>query len=397
MANYNLQSKLDFTNTEVAFAHKTDKELKQTAFLFRMMNNKLLSNIGTFFMIPIVKLNIPIIKNLIKKTIFNQFCGGESLLDCQEAIDHLHRNGALTILDYGAESKSSSEDLNAVMEETIRAIELAAANHSVPVISTKISGLVNDNILMKIDAGKDLDEVEQKELSALEVRLELIFSRAKELEVGVFVDAEESWIQEAIDELVIKAMLKYNREKAIVYNTYQLYRHDKLAQMKADHRRVKNNGCYFGAKLVRGAYMEKERARAIEKGYKSPIHKTKTETDTNFDEAVRFCMKNYISIASCCASHNVKSNLLQARLIDEMEVEKNHPHLNFCQLFGMSDNISFNLAAHGYSIAKYVPYGPLEEVIPYLVRRANENTSVMGEASRELAFIKTELKRRKLN
>jgi len=388
---------LDFSNTEIAFSQKSDAALKKSAFLFGIMNKSLLTKIGTALVIPLMNLKIPFVKTIVKRTIFEQFCGGENLMDTQDAINYLKKNGSLTILDYGAESKSTDEELEAVLNETIKAIELAAANNSVPVVSTKVTGLIENDILIKLDAGETLDDVESKQYELLKERLDKLFSRAAELGVGVFVDAEESWMQEAMDELVLDYMIKYNKDKAIVYNTYQLYRHDKLAQLKSDHQQMQAANVFFGAKIVRGAYMEKERNRADELGYESPIHKTKSDTDQDFNEGVRYCVENYKTIASCCASHNVESNLLQARLIDELGIDKNHPHLNFCQLYGMSDNISFNLAHAGYNVAKYVPYGPVEEVIPYLIRRAKENTSVTGEASRELSFIRSELKRRKLD
>ena len=222
-------------------------------------------------------------------------------------------------------------------------------------------------------------------------------SSAHELGVGVFIDAEESWMQEGIDAIVFEMMEKYNRKKVIVFNTYQLYRHDKLAQLKSDYQVAQSKGYMLGAKIVRGAYMEKERNRAEEKNYPSPIHKDKASVDKDFDEAVRFCVEHYEDLGSCCATHNVKSNMLQAQLIDEKNIQKDHPHLNFCQLYGMSDNITFNIAHAGYNVAKYVPYGPIRDVIPYLIRRAKENTSVTGEMSRELQLISKELKRRELD
>jgi len=385
----------DFKNTAIAYAHKSDLELKKSAFLFKMMNSPMITKIGTNLTLAFIKIKFPLTKTIIKKTIFEQFCGGETLLDCQAAIDRLRNNGALTILDYGAESKSSPEELDKVMLETIRAIELAASNSSVPVVSTKVTGLVDNDILIKLDAGEALNNREQEEYDFLVNRLDNIFNMAANLGVGVMVDAEESWMQEAIDALVERFQAKYNKEKAIVYNTYQLYRHDKLAQLKADHQKAVAGSYYFAAKLVRGAYMEKERDRAADQGYPSPIHKDKTAVDKDFNDGLRYCIENYKTIASCCASHNEESNLLQARLIAEKGIEKTHPHLNFCQLYGMGDNLSFNIAALGYNVAKYVPYGPVDDVVPYLIRRANENTSVAGEASRELKLINSELKRRR--
>lgn len=387
---------LDFKNTEIAFSHKSDKELKKMARLFRLMNNPALVKIGSALGLLAINLRLPFSKYFIKQTLFDQFVGGENLLDCQGAIDHLFRNNALTMLDYGAEGKSTEEELNHVMNETIRAIEFAAANTSVPVVSTKITGLVDNVILEKLGRKEALNEGEQRQYEQLRERVDNMCSRASELGVGLFVDAEESWIQDPIDDLVDEMMAMYNHDKAAVYNTYQLYRKDKLQCLKNAHKKAKEGGYILGAKLVRGAYMDKERDRAEEYNYPSPINETKAETDKMYNDGVRYCVENYETIASCNASHNTESNRLQANLIHELGIVKNHPHLNFCQLFGMSDNLTFNLAEEGFNVAKYVPYGPVKEVVPYLIRRAKENSSVTGEMSRELGFIDAEIKRRGL-
>lgn len=385
---------LDFKNTEIAFSHKSDKELRKMARLFRLMNKQTLVKIGSSLGLLAINLRLPFAKFFIKQTLFDQFVGGENLLDCQTAIDHLYRNNALTILDYGAEGKSSEEELNYVMNETIRAIEFAAANTSVPVVSTKITGLVDNIILEKLGRKEKLNEGETRQYELLRERVDNMCSRASELGVGVFVDAEESWIQDPIDELVGEMMALYNHDKAAVYNTFQMYRKDKLQFLKDSHKRAKEGGYILGAKLVRGAYMDKERDRAEEKNYPSPINETKEATDKMYNDGIRYCVQNYETIASCNASHNTESNRLQANLIHEMGIAKNHPHLNFCQLYGMSDNLTFNLAEEGFNVAKYVPYGPVKDVIPYLIRRAKENSSVTGEMSRELGFIDAEIKRR---
>jgi len=385
---------IDFTNTEIAFSAKTDKELKKMSKLFGLMNKSALVNIGSKLGLLAFKLRLPFVDFFVKRTIFQQFCGGENLMDCQHAIDTLYKNNSLTILDYGAEGKSNEEELNKVMEETIRAIEFAASNVSVPVISTKITGLVANDILIKLQNKEDLNSGEQREYEALLDRVNSICSKAAELKVGVFVDAEESWLQDPIDDLVMDMMSKYNHERVNVYNTYQLYRHDKLVDLKEHHKQATTGGFLFGAKLVRGAYMEKERERASEMGYKSPIQPDKAATDRDFDAGVDYCVRNYENIASCCASHNVESNRKQAVLIEELGLDKEHPHFNFCQLYGMSDYITFNIGKAGYNVAKYVPYGPIRDVVPYLIRRAQENSSVTGEMSRELSLIKSEIKRR---
>lgn len=385
---------IDFTDTEIAFSTKTDKELSKMGKLFTLMNKSALVNIGSKLGLIAFKLRLPFVDYVVRNTIFQQFCGGENLMDCQKAIDTLYRHNSLTILDYGAEGKSTEEDFNRVMQETMRAIEFAASNNSVPVVSTKITGLVDNDILINIQNGKEQDESEKRAYQQLIDRVDSICGRAAELKVGVFVDAEESWLQEPIDDLVMEMMEKYNHGKVIVYNTYQLYRHDKLSQLKNDHQIAVKKGFLFGAKLVRGAYMEKERARAEEMNYPSPIQPDKASTDRDFDEGVDYCIRNYKQIASCCASHNLESNRKQAELIAELGLQKDHPHFNFCQLYGMSDYITFNIGKAGYNVAKYVPYGPIRDVIPYLIRRAQENSSVTGEMSRELSFIKTEIKRR---
>lgn len=390
------EGKLDFTDTEIAFSNKSDKELKRTAWLFQMMNNGGLVKVGSFLTLIAVKIKLPFINPIIKKTVFNHFCGGENLLDCQDAIDKLYKFNTLTILDYGAEGKNTEEELEAVKDEIIKAIEFAASNDSVPVVSIKVTGLGANDLLTKVQSDAELDPREVIEFQRLKERLDQICEKAEELSVGVFIDAEESWMQETIDNLVFNLMEEYNKSKPIVYNTYQLYRHDKLKQLYADHNNAKNKGYFLGAKLVRGAYMDKERERALEKGYPSPIQPDQQSTDRDFNMALRYCVENYETMGSCCATHNAESNMLQARLIDELGIEKNHPHLNFSQLYGMSDFITFNLAEAGYNVAKYVPYGPVKEVIPYLIRRAQENTSITGEMGRELVLIDKELRRRGL-
>ena len=388
--------KLDFNNTEIAFSNKSNKELKKMEWLFRMMNNSALVKIGSSLGVMAVKMRLPFSEYVIKKTIFEQFCGGENLLDCQKTIDRLHKYETLTVLDYGAEAKTSEEEFDAVMQENIKAIEMAASNNSVPVISVKISGLVDHEVLEALQLKQALNPQQTSKYNGLVQRTETICSKAAEHGIGVFIDAEESWVQDPIDLLTMQMMERFNKEKVIVYNTYQLYRKDKLADLKRDFELAKERSFYFGAKLVRGAYMEKERKRAEEKGYECMIQPNKEATDRDFDDALTFCIEHYLNTSVCCASHNLKSNLHLAKMISERGLDKTHPHLNFCQLHGMSDYITFNLAKAGYNVAKYVVYGPVKEVLPYLVRRAEENTSITGDMSRELALIHTEVKRRGL-
>lgn len=387
---------LNFSNTEIAFSYKSDSELKQLKWLFSVMNSPKLVRLGSVLTPLALKLHIPFVKTAVKSTIFKQFVGGENLMDTQKTIDLLFRYNTLTILDYGAESKSTEDQLDGVMNESIKAIEMAAANSSVPVISTKLTGLAPNRLLIKMQKGEALTPDEEVKRKALCTRLDKICKRAYDLKVGVMVDAEESWMQKTIDDLVVSMMEMYNRSQVIVYNTYQLYRHDKLDFLKATHEEARTKGYLLGAKLVRGAYMDKERDYARERNIPSVIHKDKTHTDRDYDLALRYCIENYETIGSVCATHNAESNLLQAELIEQFNIDKSHPHLNFCQLLGMSDNITFNLAEAGYNVAKYVPYGPIQEVIPYLIRRAQENASVTGDMSRELKLITQEINRRGL-
>ncbi len=388
--------KLNFKNTEIAFSYKSDAELNQLKWLFSLMNNSKLVALGSALTPLALKLHFPFVRRAMKATIFKQFVGGESLLDTQKTIDLLYRYNTLTILDYGAESKSSEAELDKVMEESIRAIEMAAANNSVPVVSTKMTGLADDALLIKKQAGNTLSADEEQRWAKVVSRLDRICKRAHELKVGVMVDAEEIWMQDTIDDLVNQMMEEYNKSQVIVYNTFQLYRKDKLDYLKSSYDHARAKGYMLGAKLVRGAYMEKERERAAANGEECLINPDKEHTDRDYCNAIRYCVDNYQNIASVCASHNAQSNLLQAQLIEELQIDRKHPHLNFCQLLGMSDNLTFNLAEAGYNVAKYVPYGPIDEVVPYLIRRAEENSSVTGDMSRELKLIVDEIQRRKI-
>ncbi len=388
---------LDFTNTEIAFSSKSDEELKKAAFLFSTMNKNWLVQVGSKLGLAAIKLRLPFVETIVKNTIFEQFCGGTTLRESQPTIKSLFDFDVQTILDYGAEAKETEHDFNLTMNENIRAIDFAAVNASVPVISTKVTGLARFALLEKIQRATTLEGSDISEYRAVLKRLDAICNRASERGVGVFIDAEETWIQDTIDHLVNHMMKRYNRGKVVVYNTFQMYRHDRLQFLIDSFNKAKEDGYMLGAKLVRGAYMEKERARAEEMNYRSPIHPTKKDTDDAFNTALRFCIDNYESIGLCNATHNAESSALLAELIEERSIDRAHPHLNFCQLYGMSDHITFNLANAGYNVAKYVPYGTVLEVVPYLIRRAQENTAVTGDMSREYQLIAQEMKRRKLD
>ncbi len=385
---------VDFRNTEIAFSHKSDHELKRTSWLFRLMNKSWLVSAGGSFGLWMNSTGITFLDPLIRSTIFRQFCGGISLDDSTQAIRHLAGLNTLTVLDFGAEGKVKESDFDKVLKENLRAIAYAADNPSVPVISSKVTALASNAILEKYQLGKLNTDAEKQAFKRVEERLDTLCHAAWQAGVAVFIDAEESWMQDTIDYLVLKLMERYNKENVVVYHTYQIYRKDKLENLKSDHKLAREKGFILGAKIVRGAYMEKERDRAEEKGYPSPIQDTREDTDRDFDEAIAYCVEHYEEIASCNASHNVKSNLKQAEMIAARGLPREHRHLNFCQLYGMSDYITFNLAAAGYNVAKYLPYGPVKEVLPYLIRRARENTAVTGEVSRELGLIQAEMKRR---
>lgn len=387
---------VDFSDTEIAFRHLSAKELRKTAWLFGLMNKSWLVSAGSKIGLKVVEWNLPFVESMIKSTIFEQFCGGETLLECEKTIKHLEENNTYTILDYGAEGKETEQDFNKTMNETIRAIEFSAQQSGINVISTKITGMARFELLEKVDAGDTLLPEEEVEWDNIKKRVDTICHIAKDKGICVFIDAEESWIQDAIDKLVDEMMARYNKEKVIVYNTFQLYRHDRLQFLKDSFLKSVEDGYLLGAKMVRGAYMEKERARAQEKGYPSPINPDKAATDAMFNQAIEFCVDHYEKMASCCATHNAESSLYQADLIVQRNITRKHPHLMFSQLKGMSDNITFNLANAGFNVAKYVPYGSVKEVIPYLIRRTQENTSITGDMSREYKQVMKEMNRRKL-
>ena len=388
--------KVDFTNTEIAFADKTDGELKKAAWLFSLMNKQWLVDPMSDLGLIAMKLRLPFTKTIIKNTMFSQFVGGTNLLKSQKAIDRLWSNKVQSILDYGAEAKDSEKDFNMTMNENIRALEFCGANESAPIISTKITGLARFGLLEEIQSNDNLSKVAKTEYRNVLKRIDSICHVASKNGVGVFIDAEESWIQDTIDHITDIMMKRYNKEKVVVFNTFQMYRKDRLQFLMDSFEKSKREGYLLGAKLVRGAYMEKERLRAEEMDYESPIQENKKATDDAYNVALRFCIENYEKIASCAATHNAESCQLQAKMIHEKGIQQDHPHVTFCQLYGMSDHLTFNLAAAGYNVSKYLVYGQVDEVFPYLVRRAKENTAVSGDMSREYSLIMKEMERREL-
>lgn len=391
---------LSFDNTQTAFAYKTDKELKSARFLLKTMHYPWAVAVGTRLTPFLMKTRLPV-HGVIRKTIFKQFVGGETLEETARVRKILAAYNVQVILDYGVEGKEGEENFDHATNEFIRVIEYAASQPKIPFISVKITGLARFGLLQTLNEAPRLrsgvhdNEEEIDEWERVKDRMYRICEVASEKGVGVLIDAEESWIQDPIDRLTMEVMEVFNKEKAIVYNTIQLYRHDRLQFLKMSYNIAQRQNFVLGVKLVRGAYMEKERARAAQYGYPSPIQPDKEHTDRDYNRAVRFCIDNIINVAFIVASHNEDSNLLAAELLDEKNLPHNHEHVHFSQLYGMSDNITFNLAKEGYSVSKYLPFGPIRDVIPYLMRRAQENTSVSGQTGRELALINKELRRRK--
>lgn len=391
---------ISFDNTENAFAYKTDKELKSAKLLFSSMGYPWFVKLGTRLTPFIMKTGLPV-HGIIRKTIFKQFVGGETLEETANVGATLGKYGVQVILDYGVEGKEGEDSFDHATEEFIRVINYAATQTNIPFISIKVTGLARFALLQTLNDAPRLrsgihdHEMEVSEWDRVRERMYAICEIASEKGVGVLVDAEESWIQDPIDRLTMEMMEAFNKEKVVVYNTIQLYRHDRLHFLKLSHKIAQQQGFLLGVKLVRGAYMEKERNRAKEMGYPSPIQADKDASDKDYDLAVHYCIDHIDQIAVIVASHNEESNLLAAKLLDQKNLPHNHPHIHFSQLFGMSDNITFNLAKDGFSVSKYLPFGPIRDVIPYLMRRAQENSSVSGQTGRELALIKRELARRK--
>lgn len=386
--------KLDFQDTATAFADKTTSELKEKHRLFKMMGSPSLVNFGTKMTNFALSIGLPV-AGLIKYTVFEQFCGGETIEECQKTIEKLGESHIGTILDYSVEGKSEEEDFEHTKDEIILTIKRANEDENIPFAVFKVSGIAPYGTLEKVSAGIELPEKSKAKWQRIQTRVNEICEYAHSLNQPVFIDAEETWIQNAIDLMAENMMEKYNTEKAIVFTTIQLYRADGFVFLKSSHEKAKEKGYIYGVKLVRGAYMEKERERAEEIGYPSPIQPDKAATDRDYDAAVEYCLDNIDTIAFVAGTHNEKSVQLLAQKLEKKNIPHNHPHVFFSQLYGMSDNLSYVLAKNGYNVSKYVPYGPVKDAVPYLTRRARENTSVQGMMSRELEMIDKELKRRK--
>ena len=387
--------RISFEDTSVAFSYKSNAALRKANFIFSLVNHPWISSIAIGSTKLALKLHLPV-EGLIKKTAFDHFCGGVSIDNCDDEVRTLSRYGVGTILDYSVEGEASETGFDQTLEETLRTIRKAKSNpQGIPFSVFKVTGLANMELLEKIQRQDALSPAETEAYQRIQKRVDAICSLAHACGIPVLIDAEETWIQEPVDTLAYEMMARYNREKAIVFNTFQLYRKATLQNLKDALREASEKGYHLGAKLVRGAYMEKERARAAEMGYEDPIQPDKAASDKAFTEALEFCVVNLQHMAFMCGSHNEHSNLYLTQLMEQQGIPSSDERVWFAQLYGMSDNISFNLAKAGYKVAKYMPYGPVRSVMPYLFRRATENTSVAGQSSRELILIRKELQRRR--
>jgi proline dehydrogenase len=384
-----------FDNTETAFAIKSDSDLEKAYFLFRMIKSEPLVRIGSAVTKFALKSNLPV-EGLIRSTVFDHFCGGVSEEDCMPIIDKMYTKNVHSVLDYSVEGKEIENQFDFAMEKILHILKFVKEKEAIPFAVFKPTGFGRFKIYQKITEKKTLTEEEKLEWDRVCKRYEKVAKLAFDYDVPLLIDAEESWMQDAVDDLTEELMMKYNKEKAIVFSTLQLYRWDRLDYLKGLTERAINNNFKIGMKLVRGAYIEKERERAKENGYLDPICKDKTETDKNFNDVLKYMFENIDKMAIFCGTHNEESSYLFMDLIEKSGLNKNDQRLWFGQLFGMSDHISYNLAKEGYNVAKYLPFGPVKDVMPYLIRRAEENTSVAGQTNRELDLIAKEKKRRKL-
>lgn len=402
---------ISFDNTEIAFEYKNDSQLQKAHFLFSSMGKPWLVNLGLKVTPVAIKWKLPFTKTVIRKTIFQQFVGGETLEETAKVADKLEEYKVQVILDYGVEGKEGEENFEHARDEFKKVIAYAATQANIPFMSVKVTGFARFALLEKLDSAMHVAEgtlmkryltavelltpAEKEEWHRVRLRMLHICEEATAKNIGVLIDAEETWIQDPVDALTILMMDTFNKTKSVVFNTLQMYRHDRLQFLKDSYVAAAERKFILGTKLVRGAYMEKERNRAAEMNYPSPIQPDKASSDKDYNAAVEFCIEHLDQISVIVASHNEYSNLYTTELLDKKGLPHNHPHVHFSQLYGMSDNITFNLAKSGCSVSKYLPFGPIADVIPYLMRRAQENSSVSGQTGRELGLISKEIKRRK--
>jgi len=385
---------ISFENTQNAFEYKSDRDLKKAYILFKTLSSNLMVRVGKNMTNLALSIHFPI-KWIVKPTIYSHFVGGELLEDCLAVVEKLGKYNVKAILDYSVEGETTEENIQKTLDETIKSIKYAKNNSNIPFAVFKPSAFASENILEIASSDKKLSDNEKVEANKFKLKIELLCKTAFENDIPILVDAEDFAFQKYIDEVVLEMMKKFNKQKAIVFNTLQMYRHDRLDFLKTSLEIAKKENFIFGAKFVRGAYMEKERERADNLGYTSPIQLNKENTDNDFNEALRISVENLDKVHIFCGTHNEKSCIHLSELMEKYGISKNDTRIYFAQLYGMSDHISFNLAKEGYNVAKYIPYGPMKFVMPYLIRRAEENTSVSGQTGRELKLLTTEMNRRK--
>ncbi len=384
-----------FEDTEKAFALKSDSELERAYFLFKLIANQPLVRIGTAVTNFAIKAHLPV-DGLIRATVFDHFCGGTNEEDCLPVVDRMWEKGVCSVLDYSVEGKDEEDPLDNALAMTLKVLDFVKEKDAIPFAVFKPTGFGRFSLFQKISEGEELTDQELAEWSRVEARFAKACKKAHELDVSLLIDAEESWMQDAADTLVEKLMQQYNREKPVVYNTLQMYRWDRLDYLKALHHKATKEGFKVGVKLVRGAYMEKENQRAEEKGYPTPICPSKQATDDNFDAGIRYMLDHLGELSLFAGTHNEESSYKVMEIMRQKEIKNDDANVWFGQLYGMSDHISFNLSAERYNVAKYLPFGPVRDVMPYLIRRAEENTSVAGQTTRELDLLRKERKRRKI-
>lgn len=385
---------VDFENTKIAFQSKSNNDLRQSHFLFNTLARPIVVKTGKFFLNIALKINFPI-KWIVKPTVYKHFCGGETISECDPVVKKMAQYGVESILDYSVEGKENPEDIQAALEETLNTIDNAAQNENIPFAVFKPTAFAPSKVLETASTSKELTDAEKQELVRFRKRIQTLCERAYQNDVPILIDAEEVGYQAIIDEVVRENMKRYNQGKAIVYNTLQMYRWDRLDFLRKEVETARKEGYIYGVKYVRGAYMEKEREWAALYGYTDPIQPDKESTDRDYDEALKYSVENIDQVAIFNGTHNEKSSRYLTELMEQHHIAKEDPRCYFSQLYGMSDHISFNLAHRGYRVAKYLPYGPVKNVMPYLIRRAEENTAVAGQTNREVGLIKKELKRRK--
>ncbi len=384
-----------FNDTKIAFAEKSTAQLEKAKWMFTAIKYPSLTNVGINVLNFTIKNNFPLVTDLVKNTLFEQFCGGETREQSMKVVDKMFKHHVGSIFDYAIEGKEEEAAFDTTCEEIKENIKFAIGNPAIPFVVFKPTGFGRLDLYADVSAGKELTSSEKEEWQRVRNRYEEVCKMAYDNKVILMIDAEESWMQDAVDRLVNEMMEKYNQEKAYIWNTIQMYRTGRLEYMAQDLERAKSKNYFLGYKFVRGAYMEKERERAAEKNYPDPIQPTKEATDDNYNAAVDFVLENLDRVAAFFGTHNEKSTELAIDKMKTLGLAHDDERLHFGQLYGMSDNITYWLGENKYNACKYLPYGPVKDVVPYLTRRAQENTSVAGQTGRELSLIQKELERRR--